>query len=99
MQMAVAVRHNTNDTRLALEEKVAQAAAQKLPSKKITIMLPILQEYLNIADECKLPELWHQWANCKKKQEFSVLTENLHGMPKPMAHKPFQVLHPLLRLN
>jgi hypothetical protein len=47
-------------------------------------MLPVLQEYLNIADERDLPDLWHQWANGKKKQEFNVLS----GLLNAQAHGP-----------
>jgi hypothetical protein len=77
--MAAAVMQNTNDSHVTHEQKAAQAAAQKLPSDKFMIMLPVLQEYLNIADEQELPDLWHQWANCKKKQEFSILSELLQA--------------------
>ena len=49
--MAAAVMQNTNDSHVTHEQKAEQAAAQKLPSDKIMIMLPVLQEYLNIADE------------------------------------------------
>jgi hypothetical protein len=62
-QMAVAVTQQTNDTRQAREQKLADAAAPKLPSDKFTLTLGILQEYLEIPDEQNLPPLWHQWAN------------------------------------
>jgi hypothetical protein len=54
-QMAVAVTQQTNDSRVAREQKLAEAEAQKLPSDKFTITLNILQEYLEIADERNLP--------------------------------------------
>ncbi len=76
-QMAVAVTQQTNDTRVVREQKLADAAAPKLPSEKFTITLVILQEYLETPDERNLPELWHQWANCSKRQELMVLTELL----------------------
>jgi hypothetical protein len=76
-QMAVAVTQQTNDTRVAREQKLAAAEEPKLPSDKFTITLNILQEYLEIADERNLPSLWHQWANCSKRQELLVLSELL----------------------
>jgi hypothetical protein len=78
-QMAAAVTQNTNDTRLAREEKAAQRNEPKLPSDRFTVTLNILQEYLQVADETHLPPLWHRWANCTKRQEFNVLTEVLHA--------------------
>jgi hypothetical protein len=76
-QMAAAVTHNTNDNRLAREEKAARAAEPKLPSNKFTITLNILQEYLKTPDENNLPPLWHRWANGTKKQEFTILSDQL----------------------
>jgi hypothetical protein len=78
-QMATAVTHDTNDARPHHEQNEAQANTPKLPSDKFTIMLPDLQQYLNSADERNLPELWHMWANCTKKQEFNILSETLQA--------------------
>jgi hypothetical protein len=78
-QMAAAVTMNTNDSRLAREEKAARNLAPKLPSEKFTVTLPILMDYLETANEENLPLLWHRWANCSKKQEFTVLTEQLQA--------------------
>ncbi len=78
-QMAAAVTMNTNDSRLAHEEKMAQALVLQLPSNKYSATLPILLDYLEIADEVDLPTLWHRWANCMKKQDFTVLTEQLQS--------------------
>jgi hypothetical protein len=50
-QMAVAVTENTNDNRVAREQKAAAATAPKLLSDKFGVTLPMLLEYLNIADE------------------------------------------------
>jgi hypothetical protein len=77
-QMAVAVTHNTNETRIAREEKAARQAEPKLPSDRFTVTLAILQNYLQIGDEVNLPPLWHKLANCTKKQDFNVLSEMLH---------------------
>jgi len=76
-QMAVAVTENTNHSRLAREQKAATAAAPKLPSDKFGLTLPLLLEYLEIPEEQNLPELWHQLANCTKRQEFFVLSDQI----------------------
>jgi hypothetical protein len=47
-------------------------------------MLPVLQQYLNTADERSLPELWHLWANHSKKQEFNVLPETLQAYARSL---------------
>jgi hypothetical protein len=78
-QMAVAVMQNTNETRVAGEQKAAQQAEPKLPSDRFTVTLGILQNYLQIDDECNLPLLWHRWVNCTKKQDFNVLSELLQA--------------------
>jgi hypothetical protein len=49
--MAAAVTQNTNDTRLAREEKAAHRNEPKLPSDRFTVTLNILQEY-GAAAEC-----------------------------------------------
>jgi hypothetical protein len=77
--MAVAVTQSTNDNRQAQEEKAARATEPKLPSEKISVTIGILQEFLQVADERQLPPLWHQWANCTKRHEFSVLGEQLQA--------------------
>jgi hypothetical protein len=77
-QMAAAVTQNTNESRRVHEEKVAQATEPALPSKKYKAMLHILLEFLEVPNEVDLPPLWHSWANCNKRQEFSVLTDQLH---------------------
>jgi hypothetical protein len=78
-QMAAAVLQNTNDTRIARDEKLARAEASKLPSDKYTGTINILLEYLQIPDERNLPQLWHRWANCPKRQEFQVLSDVLYS--------------------
>jgi len=40
-------------------------------------MLPILLDYLQIADKLNLPPLWHQWANATKWQELLLLQDLL----------------------
>jgi hypothetical protein len=41
------------------------------------VLLPILLEYLLIANEQDLPDLWYKWANSNKQQEFYVLKDSL----------------------
>jgi hypothetical protein len=51
--------------------------------------LPVLLDYLHIEDERKLPSIWHEWANCSKKQEFQVLRETLEAFARsPQAFLP-----------
>ena len=78
-QMAAAVLHNTNENRIARDEKLARAEAPKLPSDKYTGTISILLEYLQIPDERNLPQLWHRWENCPKRQEFQVLSDVLYS--------------------
>jgi hypothetical protein len=78
-QMAAAVTQNTNDNRIARDQKAAIATTPKLPSDKFSITLPILQDYLEIEDERNLPKLWHMWANSTKRQEYNVLNESLQA--------------------
>jgi hypothetical protein len=33
--------------------------------------------YLPINDERNLPQIWHQWSNCSKRQEIQVLRDSL----------------------
>jgi hypothetical protein len=77
--MAAAVTQNTNDQRLAREEKAAKQEEPKLPSDRFNVTLHILQEYLQIADEMNLPPLWQRLANCTKRQDFNVLLEQLQS--------------------
>jgi hypothetical protein len=81
-QMAAAIVTQTNDSRLVREQRAATELEPKLPSEKFTVTLPILLEYLQVADERHLPSLWHQWANCKKRQEFQVLRDALDAFAR-----------------
>jgi hypothetical protein len=76
-QMAVAVTQQTNEHRVTREQKMADATAPKLPSDKFNITINILQEFLEVPDERNLPDLWHQWANCSKRQELIVFSDLL----------------------
>jgi len=93
-QMAVAVTQNTNDTRIARERKAALEATPKLPSEKFNNTLPILLSYLQIADENNVPPLWHQWANCSKRQEYLILTELLNSYAR--SPETFSVATPVV---
>ncbi len=78
-QMAAAVTQNTNDNRLARNEKELKEQEPKLPSFKFKITIGILLNYLLVADEIDLPDLWHQWANCTKRQELQILNELIYN--------------------
>jgi hypothetical protein len=81
-QMAAAVTQNTNENRLAHDEKAARKNTPKLPSDKYEHTLPILLDFLQIQDEVNLPQLWHKWANCTKRQEFQILSDLLHSFTR-----------------
>jgi hypothetical protein len=94
-QMAAAVTQNTNDNRLARDEKQLREQAPKLPSDRYKNTLTILLEYLQCPDEVALPILWHQWANCTKRQEFQVLSELLHAYTR--SAEAFSPLAPIVQ--
>jgi hypothetical protein len=81
-QMAAAVTHNTNEQRLARDDREAKEKAPKLPSDKFSRTIVVLLELLQITDEVNLPLIWHDWANCTKRQELQVLTERLHAFTR-----------------
>jgi len=81
-QMAAAIITQTNDTRISREQKLAAEMEPKLPSSKFTVTLPVLLEYLQLTDERHLPDIWHKWANCSKRQEFQVLREALEAFSR-----------------
>jgi hypothetical protein len=76
-QMATAIIAQTNDQRQVREQRVAEEQEAKLPSTRFTVTLPVLMEYLHIDDERNLPEIWHNWSNCTKRQELQVLRNTL----------------------
>jgi len=96
-QMAAAVTQSTNDNRVAREEKAARAAEPKLPSEKFMRTLPILLNYLEVANEANLPLLWHEWANCNKKQEFIILDNLLQAYSR--SPEAFSVSTPVVNLR
>jgi hypothetical protein len=71
--MAAALTSQTNDTRLAREQKAMLEATPKQPSDRFTVTLPVLLDLLLNQSEANLPPLWHRWANCTKKQDVQVL--------------------------
>lgn len=88
-QMATAIVHQTNDNRQAREQKTAADLEPKLPSDKFSVTLPVLLEFLQLADERELPPLWHKWANGKKREEFQILREALEAFARsPSALSP-----------
>jgi hypothetical protein len=80
--MATALIHQTNDNRQVRELKAAADLEPKLPSEKFNVTLPVLLEYLQIADERDLPSLWHKWANGKKREEFQILRDALEAFAR-----------------
>jgi hypothetical protein len=81
-QMATALMAQTNDTKQAQEQKFADEQAPKLPSECFTVTLPVLMEYLQQRDERHLPDIWHHWANCSKRQELQVLRDTLDAFAR-----------------
>jgi hypothetical protein len=73
--MATAIAHQTDEARSARESKILEDETPKLPSAvdKFKHTLHILLRLLNLDDEEELPILWHEWANCGKKQELPIL--------------------------
>jgi hypothetical protein len=71
--MAAALIAQTNVTRQARDQKAALDQEPKLPSSRFTVTLPVLLEYLQLPTEDDLPDIWHRWANCTKKQEVQDL--------------------------
>jgi hypothetical protein len=52
-------------------------------------MLPVLLEYLQVANKTDLPDIWHHWANCTKQQELQVLRDSLDSYarsPEAFSH-------------
>jgi len=89
--MAAAVTQNTQDNKQAREEKAVRALTPKLPSEKYSSTINILQEYLQVPDELNLPRLWHQWANCHKRHEFTVFTEERSGCLRKACPRRFEL--------
>lgn len=81
-QMATAIVAQTNDARQAREQKLAEDRAEKLPSERFTVTLPVLLEYLEVADERNLPDIWTRWANCTKRQEMQVFRDSLDAFAR-----------------
>jgi hypothetical protein len=77
--MATAIVRQTDEARTAREVKELEQNTPKLPSAvdKFKHTLPILLCLLDVDHEDDLPALWHEWANCGKKQELSILRDFL----------------------
>ncbi len=80
--MASALINQTNDNRQAREQKIAADQEPKLPSDRFTVTLPVLMEYLQTSNEANLPDLWHKFANCTKKQDSQVLRDALDAFAR-----------------
>jgi hypothetical protein len=81
-QMATAVTQNTNDNRIARDERDLREQEPKLRSQKFKNTIGILLNYLVAADEADLPEIWHQWADCTKHQELQILNQLLYAFSR-----------------
>jgi hypothetical protein len=81
-QMATALIVQTNDSRIARDQKIVQDAATKLPSDCFTVTLPVLMEYLQVGNEADLPQIWHNWPNCAKRLEAQVLRDTLDAFAR-----------------
>ncbi len=77
--MATAIVQQTDEARTARENKKLEDETPKLPSNvdKFKHTLHILMKLLNLDDEEALPVLWHEWANCGRKQELHILKDLL----------------------
>jgi hypothetical protein len=81
-QMATALIVQTNDSRIARDQKIVQDAAPKLPSDRFTVTLPVLMEYLQVGNEADLPQIWHNWPSCAKRLEAQVLRDTLDAFAR-----------------
>jgi hypothetical protein len=92
--MATAIVRQTDEARVAREVKELEQNTPKLPSAvdKFKHTLPILLRLLDMDHEDDLPALWHEWANCGKKQELSILRDFLdtyaQGLTRFIAKSP-----------
>jgi hypothetical protein len=79
--MATAIVQQTDEVRTAREIKQLQDDIPKPPSAvdKFKHTLHILMRLLMVDDEDNLPILWHEWANCGKKQEMAILKHLLEN--------------------
>jgi hypothetical protein len=77
--MATAIVQQTDESRTARETKQIEDKTPKLPSTvdKFKHTIHILLRLLNLDDEVEHPVLWHEWANCGKKQELAIIRDLL----------------------
>jgi hypothetical protein len=81
-QMAAALIVQTKDSRTAREQKLALENEPKLPSARFSVTLPVLLELLQVQNEMDLPQVWHSWSNCAKRQEVQVLRDALDAFAR-----------------
>jgi hypothetical protein len=106
--MATAIVQQTYKARTTRETKQLEDETPKLPSTvdKFKHTLHILLRLLNLDDEEALPLLWHEWANCGKKQELAILKDLLdnyaqspdHFLTKPPVITP-KLIQELIAFN
>lgn len=76
------------------EQKQALEAEPKLPSSRFSVTLPVLLEFLQVANEMDLPPIWHSWSNCSKHQEVQVLRDALDAFAR--TANAFSTLVPIV---
>jgi hypothetical protein len=81
-QMAAALIVQSNDSRTAREQKLALDNKPKLPSARFSVKLLVLLELLLVQNEMDLPQVWHSWSNCAKRQEVQVLCDALDAFAR-----------------
>ncbi len=92
--MATAIVRQTDEVRTARENKELEQETPKPPSavNKFKHTLHILLRLTDLTHEEDLPLLWHEWANCGKKQELSILRDLLdayaQGQTRFIAKSP-----------
>jgi hypothetical protein len=79
--MATAIVQQTDEARTSRETKLLEEQTPKLPSAvdKFKHTLHLLLRLLETDDEDTLPTLWHEWANCGKKQELGIFKDLLEN--------------------
>jgi hypothetical protein len=88
--MATAIVQQTDEARTAHETKLLEEETPKLPSTvdKFKHTLYILLRLLETDDEDTLPILWHEWANCGKKQELVIFKNYAQSRERFIAKAP-----------
>ncbi len=86
--MATAIVQQTDKARTARETKKLEVKTPKLPLvvDNFKHTLHILTKLFNVDNEDALPILWHEWANCGKKQELCIIKDLLDNYAQSQHH-------------